>query len=233
MIPARQAKKAEKKSIKESDRRARSTNSPEIVSAGPQIGSSSSSSSKLSFCAKKLCFGLCSGTCGFSAIFSIFSGGDGTRGAVVGGGAACGFNGRLKSLDAIIDFRGGIGGASWSFGILVTLKGGLSLDERSIKGALLMLVMDELDDEEDDDEVLPDEDVFVIGGGFEDLLLELELIGFAEQLPVSLSCDDDVSGVLRTSFGDVCGLWTFSPRVNVKLLLNACIDDSAKLKSLS
>jgi hypothetical protein len=161
-------------------------NLPEIVSAGPQIGSSSSSS-KLSFCAKKLDFGLCSGTCGFSTTFSIFSCGDGTVGAdVVGGGAAWGFSGLLNSFDTIIDFLGGIGGASWSCGRLVTLNG-VSLEKKSIKGALLMLVVDELDDDVEDVDELPEEDELVIGGGFVDLLLELDTFGFAVLLPTSLS----------------------------------------------
>lgn len=111
------------------------------------------------------------------------------------------------------------------------LNTGLSLDEVSINGTLLMLVMDEVDDE---DEELPDEDEFAIGGGFAGFPFALDVTGFVEELLGSFSCDDDCGGwVFRSSNGDVWGLCTFSPRVSVKLLLNAWIDDSAKLKSLS
>lgn len=69
---------------------------PEIVSAGPHIGSSSSSS-KFSSGAIKFGNGLGSGNFGLS-MFSEDS------------GAGCGgFDVRLKSL---VDLRGGIGGAS-------------------------------------------------------------------------------------------------------------------------
>lgn len=131
-----------------------------------------------------------------------------------------------------MDLRGGIGGASSSFGMLELLETGLSLEEASISGTLLMLVIDDVDEEDDE---LPDECELTMGGGLEGFPLAAALV-FDEELPASLSCDEeDVNGtgVFRTSFGDVCGLCIFSPRVNVKLLLSACNDDSAKLKSLS
>lgn len=130
-----------------------------------------------------------------------------------------------------MDLRGGIGGASSSFGMLELLETGLSLEDTSMSGTLLMLVIDDVDE---DDEELPDECEFTMGGGLEGF--PLAALCFDEELPASLSCDEeDVNGtgVFRTSFGDVCGLCIFSPRVNVKLLLSAWMDDSAKLKSLS
>jgi hypothetical protein len=80
------------------------------------------------------------------------------------------------------------------------------MEKKSIKGALLMLAIDELDEEEDVVDEPPEVDELVIGGGFVDLLLELEIFGLAELLPTSLSCEDDVRGVFRATLGDVCGL---------------------------
>ena len=97
-----------------------------------------------------------------------------------------------------------------------------------------MLFEDDVDEVEDEDE-LADDDELTSGGGFVDFPFDDE-ITFVDELPASLSWEDDEVkgiGVFRTSFGEVCGLWIFSPRVNVKLLLKAWIDDSARLKSLS
>lgn len=88
-----------------------------------------------------------------------------------------------------------------------------------------MLVMDDVDEEEEEE--LPEDDELTIGGGFDGF--PFEVIGFVDELPASFSW----FWVLLSSFGDVWGLWTFSPRVSVKLLLNAWIDDSARLKSKS
>lgn len=91
-----------------------------------------------------------------------------------------------------------------------------------------MLDIEEFD-EDAEDEVLP-EDELTIGGGFEDF--PFRLFDFVDELPASFSCTVGC-GVFRRSFGEVWGLWIFSPRVSVKLLLSAWIDDSARLKSLS
>lgn len=117
--------------------------------------------------------------------------------------------------------------------MLELLETGLSLEETSMSGTLLMLVIDDVDEEDDE---LQDECELTMGGGLEGFPLAAATLDFDEELPASLSCDEeDVNGtgVFRTSFGDVCGLCIFSPRVNVKLLLSAWMDDSAKLKSLS
>lgn len=127
---------------------------PEIVSAGPQIGSSSSSS-KFSSLDKKFGLGFCSGIIGLSVLSTT-------------GGAGSGFIGRLKSLEVFIDFRGGIGGASsWTFAPVEFLCVGLSLEVASINGTLLMLFTEEVDEDDDDDDELPDEDELTIGGGFD------------------------------------------------------------------
>lgn len=107
------------------------------------------------------------------------------------------------------------------------LNVGLSLDDTSINGTLLMELTE--DDEEEDDEELPDDDDDTIGGGFAAFPLWLETAGFDDDPPASFSC----VGAFLNNFGEVCGLWAFSPRVNVKLLLKAWMDDSARLKSLS
>lgn len=83
----------------------------------------------------------------------------------------------------------------------------------------------ELTDDDDDELVDEDDEVTIGGGGFEGF--PFDMIDFDDELAASFS-------VFRSIFGDVWGLcMIFSPRVNVKLLLNACIDDSARLKSLS
>jgi hypothetical protein len=155
---------------------------PVIVSSGPKMGSLSSSS-KLSSIKQGLLFG---GSTGGSGAFST------------GGGAGCGFKGRVKSLDKFTDLRGGIGGASsskemWFRGT------GLSLDDTSISGTLLMLVIDE--DVDDDPDELPDDDELTIGGGFDDFPLTDV---FVVDDPASFSCDG--IGVFLFIFGDVCGL---------------------------
>lgn len=97
----------------------------------------------------------------------------------------------------------------------------LSLDVRSINGALLM----ELTDDDDNELADEDDELTVGGGGFEGF--PFDMLGFDDELAASFSG-------FRSIFGDVWGLcMIFSPRVNVKLLLNACMDDSARLKSLS
>lgn len=99
----------------------------------------------------------------------------------------------------------------------------LSLDERSINGALLMELTDD-----DDDELADEDDELTIGGGGGFEGFPFDMIDFdVDELAASFSG-------FRNIFGDVWGLcMIFSPRVNVKLLLNACMDDSARLKSLS
>jgi hypothetical protein len=85
---------------------------------------------------------------------------------------------------------------------------GLSLDEISINGALLMELTDDVDDEFEEE--LPEDEDDTIAGVFEDLLLEFVVFGFDDEPLGSLSCDlDDVSGavgVFRLGFGEVCGL---------------------------
>lgn len=68
------------------------------------------------------------------------------------------------------------------------LNTGLSLDEVSINGTLLMLVMDEVEDDEDE---LPDEDELANGGGFAGFPFELDVTCFVDELLGSFSCDDD------------------------------------------
>lgn len=84
------------------------------------------------------------------------------------------------------------------------LKTGLSLDDTSRSGTLLILVRDEDVDELPEDELeLADDEEFTIGGGFDDFPFILD---FAEDPLASFSCDNDVingTGVFRFSFGDV------------------------------
>jgi hypothetical protein len=76
---------------------------------------------------------------------------------------------------------------------------GLSLDDTSMSGTLLMLVID--DDVDDVPDELPDDEL-TIGGGFAVFPLINDLL--ADE-PASFSCVSGI-GVLRLSFGDVCGL---------------------------
>lgn len=92
-----------------------------------------------------------------------------------------------------------------------------------------MLVID--DEVEEDPDELPDDEELTTGGSFDDFPFDLDT-----EDPASFSCDEDVDNeprVLRLSFGDVCGLWIFSPLVSVKLLLSFWSDDSSRLNSLS
>lgn len=87
------------------------------------------------------------------------------------------------------------------------LKTGLSLDDTSRSGTLLILVRDEDVDELLEDELeLADDEEFTIGGAFVDFPFTFD---FVEDPLASFSCDNDVmngTGVFRLSFGDMCGL---------------------------
>lgn len=84
---------------------------------------------------------------------------------------------------------------------------GLSLDDTSMSGTLLILVNDDEVDELPEDELeLPDDDELTTAGGFD----VFPFMGSLADDPVaSFSCDNDVVngiGVFRFSFGDVWGL---------------------------
>lgn len=139
--------------------------------------------------------------------FVLGFGGSGTGSTFSGaGGASWGFKGRVKSLEMFADFRGGIGGASWSC-VTMFRNTGLSLDDTSMSGTLLMLVKDDEADELPEDVLeLPDDDELTLGGAFDDFPLTA---GFVDDPLASFSCDNDLmngTGVLRFSIGDICGL---------------------------
>lgn len=124
-------------------------------------------------------------------------------------------------------FLGGIGGASSSLldCWCVSMEAlELSLDDRSMSGALLML---EFDDEVDDAaDVLPDDELWASCGGLKfDFPLAAE---FFDDMLESFSQGDIAfcTGCFRVERGDVCGLMCalFSPR---SVSTSACMEDSS------
>lgn len=84
-----------------------------------------------------------------------------------------------------------------------------------MSGALQIELTDDDDDELADD----DEELVTGGGGFKGFPFDMFCLD--DELAASFSCNP-AARAFRSIFGEVCGLcMIFSPRVSVKLLLNA------------